>query len=178
MKWKDIPGYENLYKISDTTLVKGLSGKKSPKERIIKPYVGSGGYLYVRLYNNDRGQNYLLHRLMFESFISPCPKGLEICHNDGNPKNNLIENLRCDTHKNNQKDMVKHGRCNPNPVWLYKTGEESPGAKLNDWKIRVINRLLEDGYLTQKEIADIFGVVPQTISKIKNKERWKHVLIN
>lgn len=172
MKWKDIPGYENLYKISDTTLVKGLSGKKSPKERIIKPYVGSGGYLYVRLYNNDRGQNYLLHRLMFESFISPCPKGLEICHNDGNPKNNLIENLRCDTHKNNQKDMVKHGRCNPNPVWLYKTGEESPGAKLNDWKIRVINRLLEDGYLTQVEIAKIFKVLPPAINKIKKNRSW------
>lgn len=53
-------------------------------------------------------------------------------------------------------------------------GSKHGMAKLNEWKIRIIKRLSEDRYLTQKEIAKIFNVSQQTISRIVNNKTWKH----
>ena len=35
---------------------------------------------------------------------------MEGCHNDGNPLNNRLENLRWDTHLENCRDTIRHGR--------------------------------------------------------------------
>lgn len=34
---------------------------------------------------------------------------MECCHNDGNPSNNIVENLRWDTHSGNMMDRTLHG---------------------------------------------------------------------
>jgi len=111
----------------------------------------------------------MAHRLVLETFTGPCPSGMEGCHNDGNPKNLFRENLRWDTHKNNSKDMSKHG------TQFYAIGSKSGRSKLNNWKVRIIKRLLEDKFLTPKEIAAIFNISLPTISNIKCKKRWCHI---
>ena len=50
------------------------------------------------------------HRLVLLAFVGECPSGMEACHNDGDPSNNNIDNLRWDTRSSNIKDQVKHGR--------------------------------------------------------------------
>lgn len=52
----------------------------------------------------------LVHRLVLEAFVGPCPSGCEGCHYDGNPANNIVSNLRWDTTKNNCLDKRRHGR--------------------------------------------------------------------
>lgn len=34
---------------------------------------------------------------------------MEVCHNDGNPANNVVTNLRWDTKKANARDRLMHG---------------------------------------------------------------------
>jgi hypothetical protein len=61
-----------------------------------------------------------VHRLVLETFVGPCPDGMECCHNNGDPADNRLENLRWDTLSSNAYDRVEHGvhnmarrdRCN------------------------------------------------------------------
>jgi hypothetical protein len=122
----------------------------------------------ITLYKNNRRFDKLIHRLILETFIGPCPEGMECCHKNDVPTDNRLENLRWDTRSNNVKDAFRNGgRC--------EKGEYNNRAKLNILQIRVIRRLLEFNTLTQKEIGNIFSVGQPCIFKIKHKRRWAHV---
>jgi hypothetical protein len=70
------------------------------------------GHLNVVLYYlaPDEGRNARIHTLVLEAFAGPRPEGMEGCHNDGNPTNNHIDNLRWDTRSANNQDTLRHGR--------------------------------------------------------------------
>ncbi len=124
-------------------------------------------YKEIRLYSNGKSEYKLIHRLVLETFIGPCPEGMETCHNDGNSKNNKLSNLRWDTHKNNEKDKIKHG--------IYRYGENNSRAKLNELQVRIIKWLLDNTYMTRKEIGKLFKVKPSTINNIAIKLTWNHI---
>jgi predicted secreted protein len=96
------------------------------------------------------------------AFVGPRPKGLQCCHNDGNPWNNKLENLRWDTAQSNQRDRAKHGTSN--------RGERCASAKLTETQVAAIRA---DARL-QREIAADYGVKENTISRIKSGKRWAH----
>jgi hypothetical protein len=87
---------------------------------------------------------------------------MECCHNDGNPNNNHLSNLRWDTSKNNHADKVRHGTTN--------RGERCGTAKLTQSQV---DEIRQDNRL-QRLIAADYGVHQNTISRIKNGKRWTH----
>lgn len=107
--WKDIPGYKGLYQISNYGKVKRLIGWKCRNEKILKSGDNGRGHKWVYLFKNNIRKKHYNHRLVLENFIGSCPKDMGGCHNDGNPGNNFVGNLRWDTHKNNEQDKAKHG---------------------------------------------------------------------
>lgn len=127
------------------------------------------GRLVVGLYKNRRPHRRLVHRLVLETFIGPCPVGMEACHNNGNRQDNRLANLRWDTHSNNVKDAVKHG------THIDNRGEKNGQAKLRASDIRTIRGLLKLK-TPQVEIAEIFHISRATVTEIKYKKRWKHIL--
>lgn len=48
-------------------------------------------------------------RLILTTFVGPCPQDYEACHNNGNPFDDRVENLRWDTASANNRDMDIHG---------------------------------------------------------------------
>jgi len=56
-------------------------------------------------------------------------------------------------------------------------GEKSHNHKLTEQQVIQIKLLLKEGKLTQKEIADMFGVSIRTISNIKREIVWSHIKI-
>lgn len=103
--WKDIPGYETLYQVSNLGRVKRLkfahvsaSGITTwiKKEKIIKPKVDKKGYLFVRLGNGTKtSKNMRIARLVASVFISKEPFArAQVDHIDRNRQNNRVENLR------------------------------------------------------------------------------------
>ena len=65
----------------------------------------------------------------------------------------------------------------PNCYWATR-GEQAKNrrsTKLTISKVQIIRKLLDEGIKTQKEIANIFNVAPNTISQIKSSVRWKSV---
>lgn len=83
---KPIPGYENLYEISNL-------GRISNYRKILKTYKINSGYVAFKLQKDGMRKSVLLHRLVAELFI-PNPDGKsEVNHIDGNKENNCVSNL-------------------------------------------------------------------------------------
>lgn len=98
--------------------------------------------------------------------MGPCADGMECCHNDGNPLNNAVENLRWDTRLSNAADRLKHGNC---PM-----GEEHSCAKLIEAQVREI-RDHPRGYGFRRKLARKFGVHIGTIQRIRAGTSWANV---
>ena len=173
--WKDIKGYEGLYQISSLGRVKSLSRKISnekrtylSKEKILKIHLRKDGYCRIGLTKNKKQQQFLVHRLVSHAFI-PNPENKPcINHKDGDKENNYVNNLEWCTSSENNKHAFKTG-LNDNK------GEKSHFAKLNEKQVRIIKWLLENSDLYLREIAELFEISFQQISRIKNNKRWKHI---
>ena len=110
--WKDIEGYEGLYKISNKGRVKSFrKGKraKAPNEYFLTLSLNANGYPQVTLYRSPSDRHkHLVHRLVAKAFI-PNPDNLEaVNHKDENPQNNDVENLEwCTISYNNAYGTAK-----------------------------------------------------------------------
>ena len=91
--WKDIKGYEGLYKVSSEGRIKSLNYNHTCKEQILKPGSNKKGYLRVVLCKKGKFKTFLIHRLVSASFI-PNPDNLpEVNHKDEDKTNNNVSNL-------------------------------------------------------------------------------------
>lgn len=170
--WKEavgLPGYEisnygrlRSYRFRDgirPNQYKLLMPKKMRKAR--KTYVIYGVSV------NCRTKYRLAHRLALEAFVGPCPKGMEGCHNDGNPLNNFIGNLRWDTHSENMKDATRHGFVRPFGI-IYGIKRR----KVDD--LDVIHIRLLSSVVPPKQLADLYGVSRSLIAAILRGEKRKN----
>ena len=102
--------------------------------------------------------------IICSAFHGPKPfASAEVAHYDGNPGNDNPLNLRWDTHSNNMKDVNRY-----NPGW--RTGEKNGRCILSDRDVDSIFDWYAKG-LTQKKIADIYGVGQSQISRILRGEQ-------
>lgn len=116
--WKPITEFEG-YEVSNLGRVRSYfkhCGKNwnisNYPQRILKPGISPDGYLYVCLRKNNKSKIKRIHQLVLLSFIGEKPEGMEVCHNDGDPSNNNLNNLRYDTPSGNIQDIVIHNRRN------------------------------------------------------------------
>jgi DNA-binding CsgD family transcriptional regulator len=157
-----IPGFED-YLINDEGKV--LS-KKSNKFLKLQP--DKSGYLRFTAYRNRKKHTLMVHQEVLRVFHGECPATFECRHLDGDKTNNCFWNLRWDTKSNNMQDTVKH---NVHPSRTHK-GENHYKAKLTAKEAREIYYLAW-GPTSNKEIANKFGIDPDTVSAIKLKRNWK-----
>lgn len=116
-QWRAVPGWEGYYEVSDhgrvrslpRTVPHGRHGTVQVRGRILRQSETESGHLRVRLAKGGKTFLYAAHRLVLAAFVGPCPEGLEACHNNGNPKDNRMVNLRWDTREANRRDMFDHG---------------------------------------------------------------------
>ena len=106
------------------------------------------------------------HRLVLEAFVGRCPEGMECCHEDGDPANNRLDNLRWGTPKSNGEDRVRLGEA--------ARGEDAGRAVLKDDDVRMIVRL-RNANVPMKDIARQFKVHDRTIQAIMYGRSWNHV---
>ena len=108
--WKDIPGYEGKYQISNKGNVKSLARNekycKRP-ETMLKPFVCGSGYLEIIFKVKQKRQAKLVHRLVAEAFVSNADGKKEVNHKDGNKLNNDYRNLEWVTPSENINHSYK-----------------------------------------------------------------------
>ncbi len=115
--WKDVIGYEGLYRICNNGEVKSLDrsihnpihGSINIKGRTLKPRVDSYGYYSLGICKDGRPLKIRLHRLIALNFI-PNPEGKSfINHKNGNKLDNRIENLEWVTPAENNTHSYRTG---------------------------------------------------------------------
>ncbi len=177
--WKDIKGYEGYYQVSDHGRIKSLYRKIIRSDGVIRTIpekmrsLGKKGHQIVNLRRSGKEEIPLVHRLVLEAFVGPCPPGMECCHNDGNPQNNWIGNLRWDTHINNMRDKIKHGTSKGRIEHI--KGEDSKWAKLTEEQARAALDLWKTGKYSKAAIGRILKVHRDTVIAIIVGFSWKHL---
>ncbi len=167
---KPIPGFDGYRITADGTVWSrwGKGGRKRvfvPQWHVKAAFESEKGHLRVEL-RNGKGEikKFFVHRLVLEGFVGPCPAGMECCHDDGNPKNNNVTNLRWGSAKSNWEDRKRHGRgC--------EGGENPGGGKLTDASVHEIRTARASGSKL-KDLSYAYGVSMTMISKICNGKAW------
>ena len=170
--WKDIPGFPS-YQVSNIGRVRsvgqwveirmpnGQTRDQYYPPRILaqRPNMKKGGHLTVHLGSRKLGNRkpHYVHVLVAEAFIGPRPDGMLVCHNDSNPLNNCVENLRYDTKAGNAYDMLRLGNHR--------------NQKLMEKDVADIREQLRAGR-SPKDIASDYGMTPEMIRNIRRGAAW------
>jgi hypothetical protein len=174
-EWKPVYGYEDCYAVSDDgqlarTLTYG--SKPKPRWKICAPRPKKFGYITYHLSKDGIAKDKLAHKLVWEAFKGPVPKGLELNHKDSVRSNPRLDNLELMTRSQNVAYGFSHNNRpspnNPSP------GSKCGASKLIESDIPKIFELSRSGkFLT--EIAKLYGVTPTTIQYIIKRKTWRHV---
>lgn len=154
--WKDIKGYEGLYKISNLGNVLRCKKIKIDKKRrkrtfedlILKVNIDKNGYKYVNLYNKNK-QAYKIHRLVAQAFIPNQENKPQVNHIDGNKENNRVNNLEWVTRKENIRHAYKNEL-----IRSFKISKET-----------LYNLYFNKKY-TLKEIGKIYGYSEDAVRRV------------
>jgi hypothetical protein len=138
--WAYIPGFENLYKISNHGNVKSLARKRwtgggwqQLPERNINGSTRFDRYKTITLCKGNMKSKHYLHRLVATVFLKNPHSKRTVNHKDGNPSNNHVGNLEWASYQENHihayrvlgrrhsRPMTgKTGKLHPNSVAVYQ----------------------------------------------------------
>jgi hypothetical protein len=162
-EWRDVQGAPG-YRVNRSGQVIGLKGT------ILRPGKTSNGYFTVVLCYPGTGKKKrmtLIHRIVAEAFLGPCPHKWEVDHKNGIKTDNRVENLEYVTSSENTRRSFAMG------LQTGKRGEENPLAKLTEENVKDIRALAST--MMQKDIATMFGISKMAVCFIVNRKRWAHV---
>lgn len=166
-EWRSLVGFEGRYEVSSLGKIRTLSRYRPEYyHSILSPWLTLRGYESVSLRLDGRRVSVSVHRAVMAAFVGPCPEGEQVAHNDGNRRNNRIDNLRYATPSSNIDDRRRHGRT--------ARGQRNGGAKLDQAAARTILSLKDRG-ISASEIAHLACVHPSTVSAIWNGENWTNL---
>ena len=159
--WKDVPGLEGKYQVSTYGGVKSLdrmvdrsNGTSAMlKGRILTPTKSKKGYLSVII----GGKSYRVHRLVWETFVGPIQKGMQVNHIDEDKTNNRLDNLNLMTPSENTNWGTRNDRVMKH---------------LGKWVIKLtLNNEILHFYPSTKKAAKENGLQSNTISECCNGKR-------
>lgn len=169
--WKPVVGYEDKYEVSNLGQVRSFykgsryGSRKRDVPLILTPVINTGGgHLRVKLTKDGKNFNLLVHTLVLQAFVGPCPTGMEGCHNKGDPTDNRLGEIRWDTHKANMQDASRHGTM--------PRGEAHFKVKLTEEQALKIKTLIGDG-VSRRLVAQELGVALHLVENICKGRAWK-----
>lgn len=130
------------------------------------------GYGIVGLQNSKKIDR--THRIAYRHFKGEIPNGMFVCHTCDVPSCCNPDHLFLGTNHDNVLDMIRKKRNSLPPRNPHVVGSVHPLAKLHESQIPEIKDLYSKGW-SQPRLGKMYGVARQTISKIVNGKRFKHV---
>lgn len=117
--WKDIPGYEDYYEVSNTGAVRR-------KAFIMKCRLTKDGYPAITLCGGGKQINKTIHRLVAEAFVENPDNKTQVNHKDGVKSNASSDNLEWVTPSENVIHALQLGLKDKN----WQDGEKNMQSKL------------------------------------------------
>ena len=149
--WKDIRGFDG-YQVSDKGRVRSLNkvtyterhGTRHWKDRILKQKISRlDGRARVCLWENGKEHTFLVHRIMAITFLGePNDPNMTVNHIDGNPLNNVLENIEWVTRAENIRLAFNNGQ--------YQTLKTTTIADTNGEKITFKSMAACDRFLGRR----------------------------
>lgn len=127
--------------------------------RLLSPWPGHNGYLYVSQQRGGVRSKHLVHRLVAHAFVPGYFAGATVNHIDGVKRNNKASNLEWVSLSRNTSLQWETGLIDIR-------GQKHPAAKLTDQQTADILRRAEAGERTMA-LAREYGVSGSLICKIK-----------
>jgi len=158
-EWKDVIGYEGLYLVSSKGKVYSYY-----TDRVLRDSVGSAGYPHIWLAKNKQRKSKNIHRLMAEAFLEKPKDKTEVNHKNGIRIDNNLSNLEWVTSSEN---TLKAFRETKTAIPNFTTRDLSMG------QARDIRDAYERGDITQKALAERYGVSSQLVRNIVHEKTYK-----
>jgi hypothetical protein len=166
--WKEVPGSEGKYLISNYGRIKSFFYNKT-EGQILKSY-SLKGFLIVGLRNVPFSR--YIHKLVAYTWIGPPKDGqTNVIHLDGNIRNNYVNNLQWAT---KEEVYQRNSVLMTNRSKLLTKKELIKTSKLKENDVKHIKTMLNRG-VTQNVIAKLFKVSEMQITRIKRGENWGHI---
>lgn len=172
-EWRDVLGAEGHYKVSSYGRVRSVSriipngpGWTSLRPgKILKQNPDRCRYMVVNICISANQSKRTVHSLVLDAYMGPTGSSLEACHNNGDPADNSVWNLRWDTHRSNISDRGKHGR---DPI-----GSKNGRAVLTESDvIKIRDKIVDPNRPSLRVIADEFRVKPCVVHDISSGRNW------
>lgn len=158
-----IPGFPDYFASEFGEIVSA----KRRNLRTLHPHKDEDGYLRVKV--RRRGGVPALeyvHRLVCMAFHGEQPSpSHEVAHANGDKIDNRPSNLRWATRLENMADQRAHGRA---PI-----GARNGRAKLTEQQVAEIRKWYTRGGISQRMLADEYGVSESLVCYIIRGERWR-----
>ena len=122
---------------------------------------------YGQTWDRQQKRRRRAHRVVWEIFNGPIPKGAFVLHRCDNPPCVNPDHLYVGTAADNTRDMIRRGRVS--------AGERRDNARLTREMVRQIRHVYASGRKTKAALARIFGVSPSTIRAAVGRVTWRHV---
>lgn len=158
--FKDIPGYEGFYQVSNFGNVKSLERQiyrkdntiKPVKCRILKKGISPQGYNVVNLSKNGKVSPKTVHQLVAITFLGHKPDGFNLVVNHKNfiRTDNRVENLEIVTMRYNVNHTSKHMTSKHNGVSYVKSNKNWTSS------IYINNKRHRLGYFKTEEEASLY----------------------
>lgn len=113
--WKDVPGYDGIYQVSDLGRVRS---NRFNKQRFLSQSPHKDGYLKVGLSKDKKLRSFTIHKLVMISFVGESQ--LPIDHINEIKTDNRRRNLRYLDHRENVSRSKKNGASKYTGVSLHK----------------------------------------------------------
>jgi len=170
-KWKDIPGYEGFYQVSNMGNIKSVDRRVSDgrllKGRNIKPWRHTEGYRMVSLSKNGKVIKMKISRLVLLAFVRTTDFCiLQVRHLNAKRDDDRLLNLKYGMQADNENDKIS--------LNLDNAGERNGMSKLTVSQVREIKNLIAKK-LTYKEISKNYPIKPRSISDIACGRTWRNV---
>lgn len=168
--WKDIPGYEGIYSVSNLGNVRrDLVCRGASGGPVFPNRSKSTGYLSINLTRECVQKRLYVHRLVLLAFVGEDPEKPQCNHKNGNKSDNRLENLEwCTGAHNSQHAYDALGRIAIHGVKHYC-------AKLNPEKVRQARKMRADG-MTFRLIGKHLGIDEKTAWHAIKGTSWKDVI--
>jgi hypothetical protein len=179
--WKDIPGYEGFYQVSNMGSVRRKSRKVNSAVKQHKGYrlltekacaiTDNGrGYKITSFKVSGVRKNHYVHRLVAEAFLPNHNHLPQVNHIDGDKSNNQASNLEWISDRANRDHAVRTN--------LMKFGEGSHASKLTEEQVvYILNQHHINPELNKTQLAKQFNIHSPEITRIVTGKRWRRTFV-